>query len=193
MAGHNLIDAYLNTLAGRLPAAAVDELAGGLEDTYRHHLAQGLDAHQAIAAAVAEFGPPDVVVAAFVAQAPGRRAARALLCSGPFVGACWALALLTGRIWAESIPVAARAAFGATLLAAVVTLAVAATCHSYRLTQATAVPAAGLLLLDATMVVYMFHTAAWTWLPTLAVGASLIRIALTLRVMPCLLARRSTR
>jgi hypothetical protein len=35
----------------------------------------------------------------FTRQAPGRRAARLLLATGPLVGACWAAALTSGRAW----------------------------------------------------------------------------------------------
>ena len=79
MASHQLIDASLTALARRLPADAVDELADGLTETYQRHLSTGLDADAAAGAAITEFGDPDVVIAAFVRQAPGRRAARALL------------------------------------------------------------------------------------------------------------------
>ena len=86
MAGHDLIDGYLTTLAARLPADAVDELADGLTETYRRHLSTGVAARAAAAATVAEFGTPEVVVAAFVRQAPGRRLARLLLCWVPRSG-----------------------------------------------------------------------------------------------------------
>ena len=37
MASHQLIDAYLGSVAPRLPADTVDELADGLTETYRRH------------------------------------------------------------------------------------------------------------------------------------------------------------
>lgn len=79
MAGDDLIAAYLADLSGRLPADAVDELADGLTETYRRHLSTGVEPASAARAAIREFGEPEVVLAAFVAQSPGRRAARALL------------------------------------------------------------------------------------------------------------------
>ena len=43
MRGPGLISGYLDALAGQLPGPVVEELAGGLEDTYRRHLGLGLD------------------------------------------------------------------------------------------------------------------------------------------------------
>lgn len=41
MAGHHqLIDAYLDEMADRLPVDAVDELTDGLLETWNHHLDQ---------------------------------------------------------------------------------------------------------------------------------------------------------
>jgi hypothetical protein len=48
-----------------LPPRIVEELADGLEETYRHRLAEGLAEDAAARAAVAEFGEPPVIVAAF--------------------------------------------------------------------------------------------------------------------------------
>src|SRR5207247_1349905 len=71
MAGHQLTDAYLGALARRLPADVVDELADGLTEAYLRHVSSGLDRDAAAGAAVAEFGEPDEVVAAFVQHSPG--------------------------------------------------------------------------------------------------------------------------
>jgi hypothetical protein len=38
MRGPGLIAGYLDALAGQLPGPVVEELAGGLEETYRRHL-----------------------------------------------------------------------------------------------------------------------------------------------------------
>ena len=38
MRGPGLISGYLDALAGQLPGPVVEELAGGLEETYRRHL-----------------------------------------------------------------------------------------------------------------------------------------------------------
>jgi hypothetical protein len=193
MAGHDhpLIDAYLTIMTRQLPANAVEELADGLTETYRHHLSRGLDPDTAAAAAIAEFGEPDLVLAAFIRQSPGQRAARALLCSGPAVGFCWGATLITGHAWTWPVPAALRLAFGLTLLAAITTLAFAATSrHSYRRTRMTAAGGVGLITLDATMLAtVLLIPQPLVWPMALAIPASLTRIALTARVMPRLLTR----
>jgi hypothetical protein len=102
MAESRLIGAYLAELSAQLPTPIVAELADGLDQTHRHHLGQGLDS--AAAAAVAEFGEPQVIVAAFTHSNPVRRAARRLLAAGPVVGACWDTALIINRAWAGRCP-----------------------------------------------------------------------------------------
>ena len=51
MPGTSLIDSYLVALSADLPEAIVDELADGLDETYRYHLGQGLDPDAAARAA----------------------------------------------------------------------------------------------------------------------------------------------
>ena len=70
MRGPGLISGYLDALAGQLLGPVVEELAGGLEDTYRRHLGLGLASEAAARAAVAEFGDPGLIAAEF-APAPG--------------------------------------------------------------------------------------------------------------------------
>jgi len=187
MAGHDLIDGYLATFARRLPADAVDELADGLTETYRRHLATGVDERAAAAGAVAEFGTPDVVIAAFVRQAPGRRVARLLLCWGPAVGLCWGTALVLGH-W--PVPLAVRLGVGLSLLTVIALLVVAATgLHSYRRTRLAAAAGLGFVGLDGALLVAVALTAPpFTWPLALAVPASLTRLALTARAIPRLLA-----
>jgi hypothetical protein len=60
MRGPGLISGYLDALAGQLPGPVVEELAGGLEDTYRRHL--GLDLAPEAGRIV-----PGVILAAVVA------------------------------------------------------------------------------------------------------------------------------
>ena len=86
MRGPGLISGYLDALAGQLPGPVVEELAGGLEDTYRRHLGLGLASEAAARAAVAEFGDPGLIAAEFARAHPARRAARRLLAAGPVVG-----------------------------------------------------------------------------------------------------------
>ena len=100
MAESRLIGAYLAELSAQLPTPIVAELADGLDQTHRHYLGQGLGPDSAAAAAVAEFGEPQVIVAAFTRSNPARRAARRLLAAGPVVGACWDTALIINRAWA---------------------------------------------------------------------------------------------
>lgn len=191
MAGHDLIDAYLAALACRLPADVVDELADGLTETYLRHQCAGLGPEAAARAATAEFGLPEVVVAAFVRQAPGRRAALMLLCSGPIVGLCWATALVAGHAWTWPVPTVLRAAFGVTLLVVVAMLVLAATGHrSYRRTRIAAGAGLGLIGLDgAILTTVVLIAPPFVWPMALAVPASLTRMVLTARVMPRLLAR----
>ena len=89
MPGTSLIRHYLTALSAQLPAPIVEELADGLDQTRLHYLEQGLDSDAAAGAALAEFGQPDVILAAFTRLSPARRAARRLLATGPVVGACW--------------------------------------------------------------------------------------------------------
>ena len=58
-----LIAGYLGTLSGQLPRPVVEELADGLEETYRRHLSLGLTPDAAAAAAVGEFGTPELIAA----------------------------------------------------------------------------------------------------------------------------------
>jgi hypothetical protein len=102
MAEPSLIGAYLAELSAELPAPIVAEPADGLEETHLHYLGQGLDPDAAAGAALAEFGEPRVIVAAFARASPAPRAARRLLTTGPVVGACWATALIINRAWRAS-------------------------------------------------------------------------------------------
>ena len=47
MPGLSLIAGYLDTLSGQLPRPVVEELADGLEETYRRHLSLGLTPDEA--------------------------------------------------------------------------------------------------------------------------------------------------
>jgi hypothetical protein len=190
VAGHRLIDASVATLARALPADVADELADGLTETYERHRGQGLEPDAAAAAAIVEFGDPRLVIAAFVRQSPGRRAARLLLAAGPPVGGSWAAVLIAGHAWTWPIPMVVRLAFGATLLAIVVGLAIAATARqSYRRTRLAATACLGLLAVDSAVVAcaVLTSTTHTGWL-AVAITASFIRAVLTLRALPRLLA-----
>jgi hypothetical protein len=108
MSGPGLIDGYLAELSADLPGRIVEELADGLDETYRRYLGQGLAQDAAARAAAAEFGEPRVVMAAFTDASRGRRTARRLLAVGPGVGTCWAIVLITARAWQWPVPMVAR-------------------------------------------------------------------------------------
>jgi hypothetical protein len=190
MAGHQLIDDYLSTLARRLPAEMIEELADGIAETWHQHIAAGRSPAQAARAAITEFGTPEQITDAFVAQAPGRRAALLLLATGPVAGACWGASLIESRAWTWPIPYPAAVVFGSALLLVVATLAVAATSrHSYRRTRLAGVGGLGLLVLDAAMLAAVLLLApTLVWPMAVAVPFSLARITWTIRSLPKALA-----
>jgi len=183
MASHQLIDAYLDELSRRLPADAVDELADGLHETWRHHLDQGLTSAEAAVAAIAEFGTPTQVNDAFVTHATGRRAARLLLATGPIVGVCWGTSLIAAHAWTWSIPATAASLYATALLSVVACLIAAATSrHDYRRTRLGHIGAAGLVALDAVMLAAVVLAAPiLVWPMVIAIPVSLVRMGLTLR------------
>jgi hypothetical protein len=190
MVGHPLIEDHLAQLAQQLPAEVVDELADGLAETYHHHLATGADPNTAARNAVAEFGSPDQITAAFTALSPGRRAARMLLATGPLVGAAWATALVTGHAWQWPIPAPAGLGIGLLLLTVVIALATAATGRARYTRTRTAVLAGGigLITLDAAALAGLVLIApALAWPLAIAACASLARIALAVRTLPRIL------
>ena len=67
-----LITRYMADLHRELPAAIADEVAGGLVETYEHHLATGAGDAEAARSALAEFGDLATVVGEFTRQSPGR-------------------------------------------------------------------------------------------------------------------------
>ena len=186
-----LIAGYVVGLHRKLPAPIADEAADGLIEAYEHHLAAGTGEQEAARAALAEFGELALVIGEYTRQAPGRRAARLLLATGPVAGGCWAAALILGRAWTWPVPATARLGFAAVLLLAVRALLAAATSrHSYQRTRLATLASPVILLLDATAV-----TAAALAAPALtpalgaAVAVSLGRIAFTASTLPRLAAR----
>ncbi len=186
-----LIAGYVAGLHRKLPPGIADEAADGLAETYQQHLADGASEQEAALAALAEFGDLATVTGEFTRQAPGRRAARLLLATGPAAGGCWAAALILGRAWTWPVPATARISFAAVLLLAVLTLLAAASSrHSYQRTRLAILASPVILLLDATAVTAAALAApAFTPALSAAVAVSLGRIAFTARMLPRLAAR----
>jgi hypothetical protein len=186
-----LIDGYVTALRRRLPAAIAEEAADGLIETYERHVSWGAGDQEAARAALAEFGDLATVTSAFTRQAPGRRAARLLLATGPVVGLCWGTALILARAWTWPVPATARLGFGATLLLAIAALAAAATSrHSYQRTRLAAAASPVILVLDATAITAVLLAApVLTVALGIAVSVSLTRIAFTAWTLPRLAVR----
>jgi hypothetical protein len=185
MSESGLIKEYLAELSARLPGQIVEELADGFDQTYRRYLDQGLDAESAAAAAIAEFGEPQVVVAAFIRASPARCAARKLLLIGPVVGACWAAALVTDRAWTWPVPIVARILFGVLLITVISLLATAALGRQYRsVGRAGTAGCIGIAALDAAMlttVALAVPAVVWPLIP--AVAASVGRLTFAARAL----------
>lgn len=189
MSGPGLIQDYRAALRAQLPARIVDELADGLAETYRSCLDQGLAPDAAERAALAEFGEPQLVAAAFARASPARRAARRLLAAGPVVGGCWCAVLVAGRAWSWRIPAAVLVLAGALLVTAIALLAAAALARRYQAARhACATACAGLTIVDvAAIAAVLIAVGPVPWLAVLAVAASAARIAFTTRVLQSVL------
>lgn len=191
MPHHPLIEAHLRQLHQALPADAFLELAAGLEDTYDHFRAQGLDDGTAARAALADFGAAAAIITAFDRVTPGRRTARTLLATGPLIGACWAAALLSAHAWNWPIPLPARAGSAIILAAVIALLAVTARSryqHAHRATLTATAGTGGVLLVDLTVTTAAALCApALTWPLMLAITASLTRASLTASALHTLL------
>ena len=96
---------YLDATADRLPGPAaakaeiIAELDDGLVEATEAHIARGYAPQLAAQAAVAEFGDPDAVAAAFcpeIGASQARRVGLGLIVTGPFVGLLWLAALVPG-------------------------------------------------------------------------------------------------
>jgi hypothetical protein len=185
MAGTSLIKDYLTALSAQLPAPIVEELADGLELTRQHYLNQEMSPDAAADAALAEFGEPRVIVAAFTRLSPARRAARRLLATGPVVGGCWGAALITSRAWTWPVPAAARLLFGAALVSVIGLLVAAAFGTRYRTVgRAGAAGCVGITMIDAGMlIIVMAALPALIWPAVLGVAASAARLTFTARTL----------
>ena len=189
MSQASLITDYLTVLSAQLPAPLVEELADGLDETHQHYLTQGLTPDAAAGAAVAEFGEPQVIVAAFTRLSPARHAARRLLAAGPVVGGCWAAALITGRAWTWPVPTTVRLLFGAVLITVIGLLAAAAFGRRYlSARRAGAVACAGITVLDGVMLIAVaLAVPVLIWPVILAAAASAARLTFTARALRAVL------
>jgi hypothetical protein len=181
----SLIRDYLTALSAQLPEPIVEELADGLDQTRQHYLTRGLDPDAATDAALAEFGAPRVIVAAFIRLSPARRAARRLLAAGPVVGACWGTALISSRAWTWPVPDLARLLFGAALISVIGLLGAAAFGNPYRpVSRAAAAGCAGTTVLDAGLLIcVMLALPAVTWPTIVAVAVSTARLVFIARAL----------
>lgn len=179
----SLIAGHLAALAARLPAQIVEELADGLDETYRRYVGEGLGEKAAARAAIAEFGDPQLIAASFTAAGPARRAARRLLVAGPGAGLCWGTVLITTRAWTWPVPDPARGAFGTALILAVALLACAAFGRCYRAVSHTAVAGCVCIAVLDTVMIGLSISLALTprWPVALAVVASTLRISYGIR------------
>ena len=180
-----LLARYLGALSSRLPRSVVEELADGLEETFLRHLGLGLTTEGAAAAAMAEFGDPELIAAEFARAHPARRAARRLLMAGPAVGLCWATALITSQAWTWPVSAAVRIVAGLVLLAAVALLAVAARTTRYQAAgRAGVAGCAGTAALDAFMIIAVLAAdPAVRWPAAVAMIASAARLVLGARLL----------
>jgi len=183
MSGPGLIDGYLAELSADLPARIVEELADGLDETCRRYLGRGLAQDAAARAAVAEFGEPRVIMAAFTDASRGRRTARRLLAVGPGVGTYWAIVLITARAWQWPVPMVARVLFGVLLIAVIGFLVAAALGRHYRpVCRAAAAGCVGTAIVDAAVTGAVLITApALAWPVAVAVALSAGRSTFALR------------
>ena len=185
----SLITDYLSVLSAQLPAPLVEELADGLDETHQHYLTQGLTPDAAAGAAVAEFGEPQVIVAAFTRLSPARHAARRLLAAGPVVGGCWAAALITSRAWTWPVPATVRLLVGVVLITVIGLLAAAAFGRRYlSARRAGAVACAGITVLDGVMLITaVLAIPVLVWPVILAAAASIARLTFTARALRAVL------
>ena len=219
-AGRGAVADYLAEVAAKLTGTAAarvaitDELRDGLLETLERHLARGRPHPEATAAAIAEFGDPRTVAAAFapeLAAVQARRIALGLMVTGPLVGLTWIAAVAANALppWRHQLagPWLALPLVGLALVVAgpALGLTVAATGRlSRRLGRratfpptAAAIAALAAVVADLTLLTIITGQAltspgSSTWAPVLlAVGASLTRVTLAGRAIRRCLATRA--
>jgi hypothetical protein len=205
MAGHHVttqpaqaqLDAYCRDLAARLRGPRrrreqiLAELRDGLDHAVSDRIANGLTETDAAQAAIAEFGTPDAVAAAFageLATAYARRTITLFVLTGPLVGIWWLL-LLQPHPWQAGLIALIVAIPVIPLIPIAIATAATALATTGRLMRwlpesgprqaltATITVAALVLLADLTVLaVYAGSNLPAQPLAALAVTASLLRI-----------------
>jgi hypothetical protein len=205
MAGHHVttqpgelqLDAYCRNLAARLHGPRrrreqiLAELRDGLDHAVSDRIANGLPDAEAAQAAIAEFGTPDAVAAAFageLATAYARRTIALFVLTGPLVGIWWLL-LLQPHPWQAGLIALILAIPVIPLIPIATATAAAALATTGRLIRwlpessprqaltATIAVAALVLLADLTVLaVYAGSNMPAQPLAALAITASLLRI-----------------
>jgi hypothetical protein len=214
---------YLAAVAAQLTgppsarAAVTDELRDGLMEALETHRARGCSPQEATVAAIAEFGDPDTVAAAFgpeLGAVQARRVAVGLLVTGPLVGLGWIAAVVVNDLppWRHQLigPWLALPLVGLALAVAgpALGLTVAATGRlGHRLGRvvrratlpptAAAVAALAAVVADLTLLGIITGHAltspgSYVWAPVIvAAGASLTRVTLAGRAAHRCLATRA--
>jgi hypothetical protein len=190
MAQSGLIEDYRAVLLAGLPASLAEEVSDGLYEANDKYLRQGLAIDDAAVAAVSEFGEARAVVDAFIRASPARRAARALIGTGPLVGLCWAAELITGRAWDWPVPVIAPVLLGALLAASISMLVTAGRTRRYASVRRSGVAGcAGVVVLDVSMIATVLVIAPGAgWAVLLAMCASAASLTGVVRAMRPMLA-----
>jgi hypothetical protein len=129
-------------------------------------------------------------VQAFSRASPARRVARTLLVTGPVVGTCWAVVLITAKAWEWPVPVVARVLLGGLLVASILVLVTAVLAQRYRtVRRAGAVGCLGLAVLDTSMITAVVAAGpGLRWLAVMAIVASAARLKCVPRALPPMLA-----
>ncbi len=189
MAEPRLIANYKAFLRAELSQALAEEVSDGLAEAYAKYRRLGLGAEAAAQAAVAEFGSAQAVVQAFSRASPARRVARTLVGTGPAVGICWGLVLITGKAWEWPVPGFARSLLGGLLVVSIVVLLAAALGQRYwTVRRAGAAGCFGLAALDTSMIAATVAAEpGLRWLTVIAITASATRLMCIARALPQLL------
>jgi hypothetical protein len=199
-----IIEAYLDAVAARLRgprsrrSAVMVELRDGLDQAVADHLARGMSAADAVAAAIARFGEPGAVADSFageLATAYVRRVIGRYLITGPLVGIWW-LWLLHPHPWRAGLLALVVAVPAVPLIGLAIALGAGTLATTGRLMRwlpetgpgralAATVGIASLCLLgDVTVIVtYALSGSPIGSLAAIAIAASLTRIVASLLIV----------